>query len=93
MIDKLCGSALSPTPTDTMASDDGKVIPDFILCVVSSGSGPDRRARCRCPLWPRSRLPPLFCFPCLRREHCAKTPDRVFMTQPMGDGTVKDWTL
>lgn len=26
-------------------------------------------------------------------EHCAKSPDRTFMTQPMGDGTVKEWTF
>lgn len=26
-------------------------------------------------------------------ENCAKYPDRTFLTQPMGDGTVKQWTF
>jgi len=26
-------------------------------------------------------------------EHCENTPDRTFMTQPMGDGSVKEWTF
>jgi len=26
-------------------------------------------------------------------DHCAKTPTKTFLTQPMGDGTVKNWTF
>lgn len=26
-------------------------------------------------------------------EHCNKTPGKVYMTQPLGDGEVKDWTF